>query len=65
MPSQSRQNVVNTPQPGYINIGGDFILSILTIMLRFASKLGRIDVSAIDLNEYEPDAVSRRYGSGK
>lgn len=32
-------------------------------MLRFASRLGRIDVSAIDLNEYEPDAVCRRFGS--
>lgn len=32
-------------------------------MLRFASRLGRIDVSAIVLNQYEPDAVCRRFGS--
>lgn len=63
--SQSRQNVVNTSQTGHINIGGDFIPSISTIMLRFASRLGRIDVSAIVLNQYEPDAVCRRFGSGE
>lgn len=34
-----------------------------TIMLRVFSELGAIDVTAIVLNQYEPDAVCRRFGS--
>lgn len=34
-----------------------------TTMLRDSSELGAMNVSAIDLNQYEPDTVCRRFGS--